>query len=434
MRSNCRRCRMRPKEWPLARGGKNSGDVQLRAKAMNLHGEWPGLPPQGRSRLLLPLLIIALGALLGAGLMLVLHGNDGAASGQQTGLNDQAVYNRVEPSVVDVTATLGYDGATAEGTGFVINAPGGLVLTNNHVIRDATQVSATLVGTGRTYPARIVGDDPADDIAVLKLVGATGLTAAPLGNSSQVTLGTPVLAIGNQAGQGGAPTIAPGIINSIGRTVEAGDSDSSFTETLRGMLQTSAQIAPGDSGGPLANAAGQVIGIDTAASSASGGAAVTGFAIPINNAIAIATKIAGGRASSVVNIGVPGFLGVLVADSPQPDPRRQLGQSARTRRGSAPGFGGCLASAEEAMPPNAVAPARSGALVDGVLCYTAAQTAGISAGDVVTSIGGRTVSSGDQLTKVLAGLRPGARVRVTWMAVRGGVHAASLRLDAAPAR
>lgn len=401
---------------------------------MNAHDEWPGLPPRGAKQLMVPLLIIALGAILGAGLMLALHGSDGAASGQQTGLNDQAVYNRVEPSVVDVTATLGYDGATAEGTGFVFNARGGLVLTNNHVIRDATQISATLVGTGRTYPATVVGDDPAGDIAVIKLVGAAGLTAAPLGNSGQVTLGTPVLAIGNQAGQGGAPTIAPGIINSIGRTVQAGDSDSSFTETLRGMLQTSAQIAPGDSGGPLANGAGQVIGIDTAASSGAGGSAVTGFAIPINNAIALANQIAGGRASSTINIGVPAFLGVLVADSLQADPRRQLGEPPRTSRGSAPGFGGCLASAQGAMPPVAVAPARSGALVDGVLCYTAAQTAGITSGDVVTSVAGRTVSSGDKLTEIVSGMPPGARVRVTWVSVDGRAHAASLRLDAAPAR
>jgi S1-C subfamily serine protease len=91
---------------------------------------------------------------------------------------------------------------------------------------------------------------------VLQIQGVTGLTAAPLGDSAAVAPGMPVLAIGNQAGKGGLPAIAPGVIDSTGRTIQAADGTSGFIETLRGMLQTSAHIEPGDSGGPLADSAG----------------------------------------------------------------------------------------------------------------------------------------------------------------------------------
>ena len=125
-------------------------------------------------------------------------------------LGNQVVYQRVEPSVVDVTSTLRYAAETASGTGFIIDGRAGLVLTNNHVIRDATTVTARVTATGRTYRARIVGVDVGADIAVLQLQGAAGLTAAPIGDSATVTPGAPVLAIGNQAGHGGYGSARPG--------------------------------------------------------------------------------------------------------------------------------------------------------------------------------------------------------------------------------
>jgi S1-C subfamily serine protease len=408
---------------------------------MNMHDDWQDgpQPVSRRQRFVIPLLFIALAAVLGAGVSLVLgaNGSDPAAQQLKTqtqpaAMNDQAVYNRVEPSVVDVTSTLQYDDETAEGTGFVINARDGLVLTNNHVIRDATQVTATVVSTDKTYTARIVGDDPADDVALLQIKGAAHLTAVSLGNSSQVALGAPVLAIGNQAGQGGAPTIAPGIINNTGRTIEAGDSSADFTEVLHGMLQTTAQIQPGDSGGPLADADGQVIGMDTAASS-DGSSGVIGFAIPINTAIAIASQIAAGHASSAISIGVPGFLGVLVPETSNSDPLRQEASASRTSTGSSEPLG-CATSTGQAVAPATVAPARSGALVEGVLCGTAADFAGLSPGDVVLRVDGQTVTSPDSLTAIMDTLRPGAVVPVTWMSTDGLTRTASLRLDAAPAR
>ncbi|MGH3185066.1 MAG: S1C family serine protease, partial [Streptosporangiaceae bacterium] len=232
-----------------------------------------------------------------------------AATDRPGAMNDEAVYDEVEPGVVDVTASLPYLQETAEGTGFVIDAAAGLVLTNNHVIDGATSVTVTPVMSGKSYRARVLGYDRTDDVALLQLPGATGLKAVTIGDSWQVTVGTPVLAIGNEAGQGGSPTVAPGVISSLDRTIVASDQNSGLRETLYGMMQTNADIRPGDSGGPLADAAGRVIGIDTAAG---GGTVYSGYAIPINQALPIARRIAARQPSTRIQIGLPAFLGVLV--------------------------------------------------------------------------------------------------------------------------
>src|ERR1700684_2753270 len=311
-------------------------------------------------------------------------------------MNDETVYNKVEPGIVDIGSNLQYLEETAEGTGFVIDAAKGLVLTNNHVIDGATSVAVTPVASGKSYQAKIVGYDQSDDVAVLKLQGAAGLKAVPIGDSTRVTVGTPVLAIGNEAGQGGPPTVAPGGLSSLNRTIEASDQSSGLTETLFGMLQTNANIRPGDSGGPLANAAGQVIGTDTAA----GGSTIySGYAIPINQALSVAAQITAGHPSAGIQIGLPAFLGVLVPNSSSTDPRHQASQEQR-QTGSVISSGhGCLAGDATAAPAT-VAPVRSGALVDGVICGTAAASAGIFAGDVITSIGGRAVTPPDSATPI----------------------------------
>ncbi len=297
------------------------------------------------------------------------NGNAGSA------LNVPSVAAKVEPGVVDITSTLNYQSETAEGTGMVLN-PNGLVLTNNHVINGATSIRATLVTTGKTYTARVLGYDATDDVALLQLQNASGLKTVSVGNSAQVSLGTPVLAVGNAGGQGGNPTVAQGIINATNRTITAGDQGSGTTETLHGMLQTSAAIQPGDSGGPLANAAGKVIGMDTAASSSStqsSSSSTMGYAIPINTALSIARQIADGKSSSTIQIGLPGFLGVLVPQSTSSNPQQQ----AQQQQGQGSGFGGtggtgggsqsCVNSATNNSVPATIAPASSGALIDNVL-------------------------------------------------------------------
>lgn len=262
------------------------------------------------SGILIPLLVAVLGIAIGVGGVVALRPLESAAPARPGAsaadadrpasrtaatseatarpLSDRAIYARVKPSVVDVTATLRSADETASGTGFVIDARAALVLTNNHVIRGATSVTVTIPATGRTYQARIVGADAAADIAVLAIAGAPGLAAAHLGDSAAVGVGSAVVALGNRAGAGGAPALAPGVISGIDRTIQASDGASKFTEMLHGLLATTARIEPGDSGGPLADAAGAVIGVDTAAGT---GGAVAGYAIPINTAMAVEQQI-----------------------------------------------------------------------------------------------------------------------------------------------
>jgi S1-C subfamily serine protease len=352
-----------------------------------------------------------------------------AAAEQRGALNDEAVYEAVEPGVVDVTSNLGYLQETAKGTGFVIDAPAGLILTNNHVIDGATRVTVTLVTSGRSYPARIVGYDRADDVAVLQVRGVPRLRAVTIGRSSQVQVGTPVLAIGNEAGQGGSPTVAPGVISGLGRTIVASDQSSGLTETLHGMLQTSADIRPGDSGGPLAGADGRVIGIDTAAG---GNAVYSGYAIPIDQAMPIAQQIAAGREGTHVQIGLPAFLGVLLPDSSSTSPQQQAGQKLH-QTGAVSGTGSGCTSGDTTSAPASIAPAGTGALVDGVLCGTPAAQAGLFAGDVITSADGHAVTSPRSLTAILSRCRPGSQVALAWVAPGGSLHTAAVTLAAGPA-
>jgi S1-C subfamily serine protease len=351
------------------------------------------------------------------------------AADRPAAMNDDAVYADVEPGIVDVTANLQYLQETAEGTGFVIDAAAGLVLTNNHVIDGATSVTVTPVTSGQSYRARIVGYDRTDDLALLQLPTVTGLKAVTIGDSRHVTVGTPVLAIGNEAGQGGSPTVAPGVISSLDRTIVASDQNSGLTETLYGMMQTNADVRPGDSGGPLADAAGRVIGIDTAAG---GNTVYSGYAIPINQALPIARRIAARQPGARIQLGLPAFLGVLLPDSASTDPRRQASQELR-QTGAVSGSGRSCTSGNTTAVPGSIAPARSGALVDGVLCGTVAATAGLFAGDVITSIGGRAVTSPGSLTAILSGYRPGGKAPLAWISPGGSLHTAVVTLDAGPA-
>ena len=338
------------------------------------------------------------------------NGTSGGGTSGSGSLNAQTLANKVDPGIVDVTSQL--DNATAEGTGMIIS-PDGLVLTNNHVINGATNVSARLVVSGKTYTAQVVGYDSTDDVALLQLQGASGLPTVSLGNSGQVKVGQAVLALGNAGGRGGLPSTAQGTINGLNRTIQASDQGANTEETLHGMLQTNAPIQEGDSGGPLVSAAGKVIGMDTAANTSSGlggnqPAATTGFAIPINRAISIATQIADGHASATVHIGLAGFIGINVADASTPADCATSG-----------GFGGF---------GNYTPPVSSGALVCGVVNGAPAASAGLAQGDVITSLNGQTVSSESTLTNLLAGDHPGQQLAVGYVDSSGARHNASVTL------
>ncbi len=348
--------------------------------------------------------------------------NGTGSGGTNTGtgsLNAKALAAKVDPAIVDITSQLKYNNAAAEGTGIVIS-PNGLVLTNNHVIDEATSVSATLVVSGKTYTAKVLGYDSTDDVALLQLQGASGLQTASLGDSSKVKVGQAVLALGNAGGRGGLPATAQGTVQGLNRTIQASDSGANTQETLHGMIQTNAPIQEGDSGGPLVNSSAQVIGMDTAADT-SGFApdqseATAGFAIPVNHAISIANQIAGGHASSTVHIGLGGFLGVTAAAANDPSGCQGNGGFSGGSFGGG-GVGGYTP------------PVSSGALICQVYQGTPAQAGGLVSGDVITSVNGQTVASSDGLTSLMAGDHPGDQLSIGYVDANGTRHQTSVTLS-----
>jgi len=193
------------------------------------------------------------------------------------------VVGKLDPSVVAVDVTLRTAGGVSgrgAGTGVILTADG-QVLTNAHVVAGATSVRITLNGASTGRPATVLGSDSATDLALLRISGASGLVPAPLGHSSAVRVGDEVVAIGNALALEGGPTVTKGIISALNRSIagEGGD-------TMSGLLQTDASISSGNSGGPLIDASGAVVGINTAvaASSRSNAAENIGFAIAIDSA------------------------------------------------------------------------------------------------------------------------------------------------------
>ena len=176
------------------------------------------------------------------------------------------------------------------GSGFIVNADG-TVLTNHHVIEDATEILVTLPD-GRDFNARLAGSDPTTDIAVIVLDEASDLPVAPLGTASDLLIGEWTVAIGNPFGgliSNPEPSVTAGVVSALGRHIIPGQDDEGF---YLGMIQTDAAINPGNSGGPLVNALGEVIGINTSILSRSGGSEGLGFAIPIDRALRVARDLA----------------------------------------------------------------------------------------------------------------------------------------------
>jgi S1-C subfamily serine protease len=279
-------------------------------------------------------------------------------------------------------------------------------------------------------------------------MGASGLKPIQVGNSDKVTVGTPVVALGNAGGTGGLPSVTSGTITQLHRKITASDAGSGSSEVLTNMFQTDAPIQEGDSGGALANAAGQVIAMNTAANSQgfgqSGSSQSQGFSIPINRALAIARQITAGRATGGIKLGQPAFLGIEIASNPQntalassaASPRqqlRQLQQIAQSNFGGVNSSGRCLADGTANPVPNSIAPAKTGTLIAGVFCDAPAVLAGAQAGDVITAVNGHSVSSPASLRSVMNQYRPGTTVSLTWISTNGQQKTGSLKLAAGPA-
>ena len=352
----------------------------------------------------------------------------GAQSAPLSG-GEQAIVTKVKPGLVLINTTLQYASEAAAGTGMVINA-NGLVLTNNHVINGSTKITATVASTGAAYPATVVGYDKTRDIALIQLQDASGLATIPVGNSSLVKAGQPVVAMGNAGGRG-TVRVSAGQVTKLNLTITASDQEvSPAPEILHGVIQTNADIVAGYSGGPLSDSGG-VIGMDTAGGNSGYPRQAVGFAIPINTALSVARQIAAGRASSAITIGYPPFTGIFTGAGSDPSPRNQAGQQAQQPFAPSPGSACSTTNADLTAPP-AIAPVSSGALVEGTICGSPAARAGLGGGAVITAVNGRPVRSPDGLTGIMAGFHPGDTASVTWVSPSGQRKTSRIRLTAGP--
>ena len=270
------------------------------------------------------------------------------------------LYKNAAPGVVDIKVT-GVDtggggSGSAEGSGFVIDKNGD-VITNAHVVDGATSMTVSFTN-GKTAKAKLVGIDNSTDIAVIKVDAAASLLhPLTLGSSSGVQVGEAVAAIGSPFGLPGSLT--SGIVSAVNRTIQAPNNYS-----ITGAIQTDAAINHGNSGGPLLDLSGDVVGVNAQIESDSGGNDGVGFAIPIDAAKSVAnTLISGGKVQHA-------YLGVKVGDTASGD----------------------------------------GAQVTNVLGGTPADKAGLKAGDVITSVNGDAISTADELTSNLGARKPGDKV------------------------
>lgn len=312
--------------------------------------------------------------------------------------------------MVDVNTQLSHPNVQGAGTGIVLD-PSGVVLTNNHVINGAGSIDVTDVGNGQTYPATVVGYDRAHDLAVLQLAGASGLATATIGDSDKVSISDQVAAVGNAGGRGGTPSIVAGVVSALDQTVAVRDDLTSSVEHLAGLIQVAADIQPGDSGGPLINAAGEIIGVDTAGTAGSPAAPSTGagLAIPINEALAISKQIRAGIASDSIHIGATGVLGALIQDAgalAEPD------RHARLKRRHQP--------------------VMAGASVKDVAAGSPAEQAGLTAGSVIVSLDGTAVDAPSTLIAALTAHHPGDSVQVGWVDPAGRQQSAAVILAPGP--
>ena len=285
------------------------------------------------------------------------------------GLSVGEIYQRTHMGVVDITVSesnpvgspFGGGQGRAEGSGWVYDSDGDIV-TNEHVVAGATSITVTL-WNGKSYKAHLVGSDDSTDLAVIRISAPSSqLSVLGLANSDDVQVGDPVVAIGSPFGL--AQSVTSGIVSALHRSI---DSPDNFT--IGNSIQTDAPINHGNSGGPLLNAAADVIGVNSQIQSESGGSDGVGFAIPANTVRSVVGQIVSGKPVEHA------YIGVQVRDS--------------------------------ASPP--------GAELAEILPGTPAAKAGLKAGDIVTKLDATTVSSEADLSAVIASKKPGDKMSVTYL-------------------
>lgn len=338
---------------------------------------------------------------------------DGRASTGDTATVDSEPATAAQSKgVVLIDTVLSYEGAEGAGTGVVLTSSG-QVMTNYHVVEGATKITVTVASTGKTYQAEVIGHDETHDVALLQLKGASGLHPVTIDNDS-VAVGDDVTAVGN-AGGTGSLTAADGTVTSLTASVTTTAEGTVAGETLKSMIETSADVVAGDSGGPLYDDEGEMIGIDTAAST---GSEINGYAIPIKEALEIVDQIRSGDAMSTVRIGPAGFLGVTVSDA---------GSITDGRQNSTYGWREDSGFAGQRMEADT-----EGVVVSGVVDDSPADKAGLAAGDELTKIDSHDVASAEQVSELLAKHSSGDRVKITWTDTDGTTHTATVTLVASP--
>lgn len=342
-------------------------------------------------------IIVLLGAGVGGGMLLqnnlnssttipsLSSGTDGNVSSTQEETSIAAVAEKVSPSVVSIVATTqtsyyyNTSSGSAAGTGIIVSKDG-YIMTNNHVVQGTTDVSVIDSEGNKFTDVDVIGRDPLNDVAFLKVNSDKEFKAAELGNSSTLRTGQQVVAIGNALGQY-SNTVTSGIISGTGRPITAA-SEGGQTESLTDLIQTDASINPGNSGGPLVNMAGQVIGINTAIIENANG---IGFAIPVNATKGIlAGVLENGKVSRA-------YLGInYVTLTPDVAEEYKLSTSQ----------GAYIFTPNSANPVEANSPA---------------DKAGLRKGDILTKIGDYTLGKSGGLSSATGAYRPGDTVTVTYL-------------------
>ncbi len=295
------------------------------------------------------------------------------------------IVSKVSESVVSIVTSIkstgffgySYD-SQAAGTGIIVTADG-YVLTNKHVIEDATKISVVL-DDGTTYEdVKLVATDPLNDIAFLKIDGVSDLKSATLGNSKTITVGQQVIAIGNALGMY-QNTVTSGIISGIGRSLTATDSTGTMQEELNDMIQTDAAINSGNSGGPLINAAGEVIGINTATGVS---AENMGFAIPISSVKGMLTQlIEKGEAQRA-------YIGVYSVEI-TPDVAKEYN-----------------------LPVSSGVYLYNSAKYSAIVKGSPAEKAGLQNKDIITAVNGVKIGASGSLSTLIGEYKPGDTVQLT---------------------